>query len=126
MRYLTYDEYLNIGGTLEKTAFERVIGRACGIIDLYTQKRLQSVSEPSERVCACIRDLVEHIDAYKGVSDNVVSSKSQSAGGVSESETYATKSIDDSDADIRDIIQDYLWSEETDNGVPLLYRGCMR
>lgn len=124
MRYLTYDEYLNIGGTLEKTAFGRVVDRACGIIDIYTYKRLQGEIKVSERVKACVRDLVEYLDTYKRASAVVVTSKSQSAGGVSESESYTTKTTDDTNTDVRDIVYDYLWAEETENGVPLLYRGC--
>ena len=61
MQYLTYEEYQKIGGTLDLTAFKRNIDRACGFIDLHTQSRLQSVLEVSQRVKACVRDLVEYL-----------------------------------------------------------------
>ena len=58
MQYLTYEEYTEIGGTLDLTAFKRNIDRACGFVDLHTQSRLQSVFELSQRANACVRDLV--------------------------------------------------------------------
>lgn len=124
MRYLTYEEYLNIGGTLEKNAFERVIDRGCGIIDFYTLNRLRGVLEVSERVKACVRDLCEYI--YNGETTNgkAITGKTQSAGGVSESESYAVKTDDETRAEMCGIVSDYLASETDDNGTPLLYRGC--
>ena len=85
MQYLTYEEYMEIGGTLDLTAFNRNIDRACGFIDLHTQSRLQSVLGVSRRAKACVRDLVEYL-ANNLSSEKAVTSKSQSAGGVSESE----------------------------------------
>lgn len=124
MRYLTYEEYLNIGGTLEKTAFERVIDRVCGIIDFYTLNRLQGILEVSERVKACVRDLCEYIYNGETANGKAITGKTQSAGGVSESESYAVKTDDETRAEMRGIVYDYLASETDDNGTPLLYRGC--
>ena len=125
MQYLTYDEYLEIGGTLDLTAFRRNVDRACAIVDSYTQNRLQSVLEVSQRVKACLRDLVEYL-ASNVSSGKAVTSKSQSAGGVSESESYATKTANDVSTDMLNIIYDYLSTEKDDNGTPLLYRGAMK
>ena len=125
MQYLTYEEYTEIGGTLDLTAFKRNIDRACGFIDLHTQSRLQSVLKVSQRVKACVRDLVEHF--AKNVSrETFVTSKSQSAGGVSESESYATKTVDEVSGEMFDILYDYLTTEKDDCGTPLLYRGATR
>lgn len=124
MTYLTYEEYTEIGGTLDLTAFKRNIDRACGFIDLCTKSRLQSVLEVSQRTKACLRDLVEYL--ANNVSEaKVVTSKSQSAGGVSESESYATKTADDANAEMLNIVYDYLATEKDDNGTPLMYRGAM-
>jgi hypothetical protein len=59
-------------------------------------------------------------------SGRTVTSKSQSAGNVSESESYATKTADDIGNDMTDILRDYLSSETDDCGTSLLYRGAMR
>ena len=41
MQYLTYEEYTEIGGTLDLAAFNRNIDRACGIIDNATHNRIE-------------------------------------------------------------------------------------
>lgn len=125
MQYLTYEEYQEIGGTLDLTAFKRNIDRACGFVDLHTQSRLQSVLEVSQRAKACVRDLVEYL-ASNISNGKAVTSKSQSAGGVSESENYATKTNDEINAEMLCIVYDYLATEKDDNGTPLMYRGAMR
>ena len=123
MQYLTYEEYTEIGGTLDLTAFKRNIDRACGFVDLHTQSRLQTVLEVSQRAKACVRDLVEYL-ANNVSGAKAVTSKSQSAGGVSESESYATKTDDEINAEMLNIVYDYLATEKDDNGTPLMYRGA--
>ena len=124
MIYLTYDEYTEIGGTLDLTAFNRNIDRACGIIDNTTHNRIEGMAEVPQRAKALCRDLVEYLVENNGVK--IVTSKSQSAGGVSESESYANKTADDVYGDIQNMIYDYLLNVTDDNGTPLLYRGCSR
>ena len=124
MTYLTYEEYTEIGGTLDLTAFNRNIDRACGVIDNATHNRIDCMAEVPQRAKALCRDLVEYLTRYS-TSDMVVSSRSQSAGGVSESESYEIKTADDVYGDIQNMIYDYLGNEKTDNGTPLLYRGAM-
>ena len=125
MTYLTYEEYSNMGGLLDLTAFNRNIDRACGIIDNATHNRIECMAEVPQKAKALCRDLVEYLARYS-TSDMVVSSRSQSAGGVSESESYVTKTDTDLQADIDNMIADYLMAETDDNGTPLLYRGCSR
>ena len=125
MIYLTYEEYLNIGGICDITAFNRNIDRACGIIDNATHNRIEYMADVPHRAKALCRDLIEYLARYS-TSDMVVSSRSQSAGGVSESESYVTKTEVELQADIDNMIADYLMAETDDNGTPLLYRGCLR
>ena len=125
MQYLTYEEYKSMGGELNETAFLRNIDRACGFVDLHTQSRLQSVLEVSQRAKACVRDLVEYL-ANNVSGGKAVTSKSQSAGGVSESESYATKTNDEINCGMLNIVYDYLATENDDCGTPLMYRGAMR
>ena len=125
MIYLTYEEYLNIGGICDLTAFNRNIDRACGVIDNATHNRIECMKEVPQRAKALCRDLVEYL-ARNDTTENVVTSRSQSAGGVSESESYATKTADDIYGDIQNMVYDYLLNVTDDNGTPLLYRGCSR
>ena len=123
MTYLTYEEYSDMGGVLDLTAFNRNIDRACGIIDNATHNRIECMAEVPQRAKALCRDLVEYLVENNG--DKIVTSKSQSAGGVSESESYATKTVDDVYGDIQNMLYDYLLNVTDDNGTPLLYRGAM-
>ena len=125
MRYIEYQEYLGIGGICDATAFNRYIDRSCGIIDNATHNRIECMAEVPQKAKALCRDLVEYLARYS-TSDMVVSSRSQSAGGVSESESYVTKTEIELQADIDNMIVDYLMAETDDNGTPLLYRGCSR
>ena len=123
MQYQTYEEYQEIGGTLDLTAFKRNIDRACAMIDIRTQSRLEafdSIPQIVKMVCA---DLVEYI-ATNTVEKPIVTSKSQSAGGVSESESYAVKTADDFANDLDRIIEP-LALVKTKNGISILYRGAM-
>lgn len=123
MPYLTYEEYKEIGGDLDSTAFQRNIDRACGFVDSITFGRLNKSSIVSRMVKVCIRDLVEYL-ANNVSKGKVVTSKSQSAGGVSESESYATKDTDEINSEMLNIVYDYLINEFDVDGVPLMYRGA--
>ena len=125
MIYLTYEEYSNIGGICDLTAFNRNIDRACGIIDNATYNRIECMVGVQQRVKPLCRDLVEYL-AKNNTTEIAVTSRSQSAGGVSESESYATKTVDDVYGDIQNMVYDYLLNVTDDNGTPLLYRGCRR
>ena len=123
MIYLTFEEYSKMGGVLDLTAFNRNIDRVCGIIDNATHNRIECMVEVPQSVKPLCRDLLEYLVQNNGVK--IVTSKSQSAGGVSESESYANKTADDIYGDIQNMLYDYLGNEKTDNGIPLLYRGAM-
>ena len=125
MTYLTYDEYVGIGGTLDLTAFNRNVDRACGVIDNATHNRIEYMANVPRRAKALCRDLVEYL-ARNDTTEISVTSRSQSAGGVSESESYETKTADDMYGDIQNMIYDYLLNATDDKGTPLLYRGARR
>ena len=122
---LTYEEYSNMGGVLDLTAFNRNIDRACGIIDNATHNRIECMAEVPQRAKALCRDLVEYLANDFG-SSKQISNHSQSAGGVSESESFVIRSIEERAGEIDDMVKDYLLNEVDDNGTPLLYRGCSR
>ena len=124
MTYLTYGEYAEMGGICDLTAFNRNIDRACGIIDNATHNRIEYMADVPQRAKSLCRDLVEYLSRNDS-TETAVTSRSQSAGGVSESESYAAKTADDMYGDIQNMIYDYLLNVTDDKGVPLLYRGAM-
>lgn len=124
MIYLTYDEYSAMGGICDLTAFNRFSDRAFSIIDNATHNRVEYMADVPQRAKALCRDLIEYL-ARNDTTETAVTSRSQSAGGVSESESYATKTAEDVYGDIQNMIYDYLLNVTDDNGTPLLYRGCI-
>jgi hypothetical protein len=125
MIYLTYDEYTEIGGTLDLSAFERNIARASGIIDNATFCKIEKMSSIPEQAKHLCRDIIECL-VRNAVTDLTVTSKSQSAGAVSESESYEVKTVEEVTQALSGMIFDYLGSVRDDNGTPLLYRGCLK
>ena len=123
MQYLTYEEYVETGGMLDLTAFNRHIARACAMIDIQTQSRLETFESVPQIVKIVCADLVGYI-ASNTVEKPFVTSRSQSAGGVSESESYAVKTADDFANDL-DRIFEPLKTVKTKNGISVLYRGAM-
>ena len=125
MQYLTYEEYIGLGGILDVSAFNRNIDYACAVIDNATRRRIESMRKIPNKAKSLCRDLIEYF-AENSIKSKQVASRNQSAGGVSESESYVTKSKEDLQADVDEIIFNYLANEIDDNGTPLLYRGCLR
>ena len=122
MQYLTYEEYTKIGGTLDETAFNRNIDRACAMIDTRTQSRLVEFEEIPQIVKTVCADLIDYISV--NTVAKTVTSKNQSAGGVSESESYAVKTADNYATDLERIFEP-LYVVKTKNGISVLYKGAM-
>ncbi len=136
MNYLTKEEYIVMMSDREfigevphekQTNFEYVyacyVSRACAAIRTATRGRIDKMATVPEEVknlcCELINYLHENDWTKKGVS-----SRSQTAGSVSESENYTVKTLADCEKDIDNMIYDYLCYVYNDNGVSLLYRGC--
>lgn len=125
MNYLTYEEYTSLGGVCEETAFNRNIDLACSTIDKETFGRVAEMAEIPQRVKVCCRDLVEYYSNHT-LAEKEVTSHSESAGGISESVGYVTKSNDDILNETKTIILQYLFTSTDDNSTPLLYKGAMK
>lgn len=122
MRYIDYGDYKEIGGTLDLATFNRGIDRACGIIDAETHLRIRGMADIPQAVKALCRDLIE-LYADTSRVGQAVTSRSQSAGSVSESESYQVLSDDEKAVYAQRLVEDYLLAATDDNGTPLLYRG---
>ena len=123
MTYLTFEEYSNMGGICDATAFNRNFDRACTMIDNRTQSRIECFEEIPQIVKVVCADLIDYITTNT-VEKPMVTSKSQSAGGVSESESYAVKTAEDYSADL-DRIFEPLATVKTASGISILYKGAM-
>lgn len=123
MIYIDFEEYKELGGVLDVTAFNRNVDRACGIIDNETKNRIENMKDVPREAKVCCRDLTEYLNSNFLVNEKTLNSRSQSVDGVSESESYTIKTADDMYGDIQNILCDYLLKIKDDKGTPILYRG---
>lgn len=136
-RYLTYDEYTEVGGTLDETEFNYYAYEAESYIDWYTFNRLHNMTEIPDAVKRCevflIRLIQERLAAFgisyadaSGSTDNSLKSiLSQSNDGVSVS--YNSLGAKDALSGISDEIEQTvnrcLAGVTNELGRKLLYRG---
>lgn len=111
--YLNYEEYVDMGGTLNETAFSRLEFKAHKLIDQHTFGRLKELAEQSETV----KKLVFELIALDQKEQNGVI---QSVSNDGYSETYAVVQNEQKSVVL---IAAYLSQEKTEDGTPLLYRG---
>lgn len=133
--YLTYQEYKDMGGTLDETAFDDFEFRARASIDWYTFNRLQNETTYPEVVKRCMFSLINLLvnatlaGATSGentpASGVVAGVASQSNDGVSISfNTLSAKdALDASKAEITETIERYLQGVINSLGHKVLYRG---
>lgn len=134
--YLTYDEYLTFGGTIDEAAFDNLEFEARTIIDWWTYNRLQNEEEYPEAVKRCMYKLITLIftrqqaqllnSGNDAVSNNTgVGIVQQSNDGVST--TYnimsAGEIISQSGEDVKSTIRMYLSNVRNSLGQKVLYRG---
>lgn len=133
--YLTYDEYTEMGGTIDETLFNTLRLDAQGYIDWYTFNRLWDEEEIPERVKICMFQLIRLLNAQNNILTPDVSSTggininaevlSQSNDGVSTN--YAVLSADLHYTRIKNEINDCVTRNLTgvmnSTGRKLLYRG---
>lgn len=131
--YLTYDEYVNLGGALDESAFNILEFEAESYVDWYTFNRLQGEEEIPRQVKMCMFVLMDLVKAKnadltpKFEADGSFSAQlsSQSNDGVSL--TYGTMSASDSvvaiSAEIPKVVNRYLNGVVNSLGRKLLYRG---
>lgn len=123
-QYLTYDEYLQLGGTLDETPFNILELEARKNIDKYTFGRLQNLEEQCNEVKVCEYRLINALNAYaisenqnKGVLSENTDGYSVSYGQASENTSMAKIS------ETRGIIKTYLAECKLEDGTPYLYAG---
>ena len=137
--YLTYEEYSDMGGTLDETLFDNLLLDAQGYIDWYTFNRLWKeewrTEDIMERVKICVYQLINLVAAKQnlltpqgtnggGININAQVSQ-QSNDGVST--TYAVLSgellFQKAKKEIEETINRYLNGVMNSAGRKLLYRG---
>ena len=131
--YLTYEEYLNMGGTLDEAAFLDYLIDAEMLIDWYTFHRLRDETEIPERVKQCVFKLISLADMkatafvlgrdVDGTGNASVSAQSNDGVSISYNALSASQAFDLIKSESSQVIKQYLEGVVNHMGRKLLYRG---
>lgn len=135
--YLTYDDYIQMGGTLDETAFIDLEFEAQAIVDWWTLNRLENETEYPEKVKMCIYKLIKLI--HDKQLAQAVNTSNTTDGGVAVNAGILRQSndgvttdynvlsvydvIDNSKDEIEHTVRMYLNGVRNSLGRKLLYRG---
>lgn len=117
--YLTYDDYLQMGGDMNDALFSRLEAKACKQIDAMTFGRLIGENPVRESVQMCAFELVQAMredESTAGFSGREVAAVSNDGIGV----TYAGKPAA---ARYGAIVRAWLLTETDAQGCALMYAG---
>ena len=141
--YLTYEEYTEMGGTLEQAAFTDLEYEARSYVDWITFSRLKKMIARGQEIPTAVKECMYHLirlvqdkmmalqiptDGGVSTSGMAVGIASQSNDGVSISyNTLSAKDLlESSQKEINQAINRYLQEVKDDLGHRLLYRGLYR
>lgn len=115
-QYLTNNEYLELGGSLQETPFNLLEYRARKEIDSVTSNRFKKIEEYPMDLKLCVYELVQELKKY-----NETGNKSSESVG-SYSVTFDKPLSSEEKKILRNLIVSYL-SEVKICDIPVLYRG---
>ena len=135
--YLTYDEYISMGGnTLDETTFEQLEFEARTVVDWWTFNRLQHEMEYPEAVKRCLYKLITLIydrqtammvDSQTNINSSVkqagIASESNDGVSTSYNTLSAKEAVDTLKNELQDAVRMYLTGVRNSLGQLLLYRG---
>ena len=127
-QYLTYAEYIELGGTLEEVPFNELEFECRKIIDSRTQNRLHSATEIPDEVKMCEFKMINSIVSYNAAKEQAQSGvKSENIDGYSV--TYLTSNeiqqlITTQIADMQELVSTYLFGVIVNNE-HILYCGVV-
>lgn len=131
--YLTYEEYISYGGTLDETSFNNYEFQARTKVDWYTFNRLQNETEYPEAVKRCVYNIISYLvlsaqvsgapDTQEGALTAGVTSQSNDGVSISYNVLSAKDIVDNADKRIAETIDQYLQGVMNSLGQKLLYRG---
>lgn len=136
MAYLTYEEYAEMGGTLDQTAFTSLEFEAEALVDWYTFNRLQQELSQDEKVKRCMFMLIDLVYKMSNAGAVVNADGSTSAGtsagiasqsndgvSISYNSLSALDILNTSKAQVAQCIDRYLQGVTNSLGRRVLYRG---
>ena len=122
-QYLTYQEYLALGGTLDEMPFNLLEYNARKKIDERTFGRLVDKGEEYKEVKLCVYNMITTLNSYSSYDTQNKAISSESTDGYSISYGTPQKSITEAkNSELEDVIDTYLSNLIVDD-VSVLYRG---
>lgn len=123
-QYLTYQEYLALGGTLDEMPFNLLEFNARKKIDERTFGRLIDKGQEYKEVKLCIYNMIITLNSYSSYDTQNKAISSESTDGYSISYGTPQKSTTEAkNSELEDIIDTYLSNLIVDD-VSVLYRGA--
>ena len=123
-QYLTYQEYLALGGTLEEMPFNLLEYNARKKIDERTFGRLVDKGQEYQEVKLCVYNMITTLNSHSSYDTQNKAISSETIDGYSVSYGTPQKSTtEDKNSELEDIMNSYLANIVIDN-VPVLYRGA--
>ena len=124
-QYLTYEEYIGLGGTLDLTPFNLLEFEARQNVDKYTFGRLKELEEQNQEVKLCIFKLIGLMNSYNSYETQNKAISSENTDGYSVS--YGTPSTDfikSKNSEIQGVVREYLIDCKLEDGTPYMYCGA--
>ena len=123
-QYLTYQEYLALGGTLDEMPFNLLEFNARKKIDERTFGRLIDKGQEYKEVKLCIYNMITTLNSYSSYDTQNKAISSESTDGYSISYGTPQKSVTEAkNSELEDVIDTYLSNLIVDD-VRVLYRGA--
>ena len=123
-QYLTYQEYLALGGTLDEMPFNLLEFNARKKIDERTFGRLIDKGQEYKEVKLCVYNMITTLNSYSSYDTQNKAISSESTDGYSISYGTPQKSTTEAkNSELEDIIDIYLSNLIVDD-VSVLYRGA--
>ena len=123
-QYLTYQEYLALGGTLDEMPFNLLEFNARKRIDKRTFGRLVDKGQEYKEVKLCIYNMIITLNSYSSYDTQNKAISSESTDGYSISYGTPQKSTTEAkNSELEDVIDTYLSNLIVDD-VQVLYRGA--
>lgn len=125
-QYLAYDEYVELGGTLDETPFNLLEFEARKKIDKRTQMRLKKCEIIPQEVKLCVYSLINKIKTYTETTDkasgNIASENTDGYSATYINVTQMSEILKSKDSELTSIIENNLYGVVV-NGEHILYLG---
>lgn len=123
-QYLTYDEYMELGGTLDETPFAILELEARQSINKYTFGRLKGLETQVNEVKVCEFKLINLLETYSSYESQNKSIASENTDGYSITYNATTEDVSKAKTnEIKSIVETYLAECKLEDGTPYLYKG---